>query len=100
MRRRWLRAAAAAVGITLIGTALLMWRTAEQALPPAPVVHRSAQGGMAWCLGAPADCGPPVLPGETVAVIAALAMIGVALVAAVLVDTARQRGSGTDGPSF
>lgn len=83
---------AVAVGIALIGTALLMWWSAEQALPPAQEVHWSSGGGMSWCLGS-ADCDPPVLSGGTVAVVVALAVVGVALVAAVVVDVARRRGS-------
>lgn len=32
--RQWMRALAAAVGVVLIGVAVLVWWTAEQALPP------------------------------------------------------------------
>lgn len=93
MTRRWVHALAAAVGVVLIGVAVLVWWTAEQALPPAPKVHWSSQGGMSRCEGAPVSCEPPVIPTGTVAVIVVLAVAGVALVAAVLVDAARRRGA-------
>jgi hypothetical protein len=91
MRRRWVRALAAAAGVALLGAALLVWWTAEQALPQAPEVHWSERGGMSWCEGS-VSCDPPVISSGTVAVIVVLAVVGVALVAAVVVDVARRRG--------
>lgn len=85
MKRRWVRRLAAVVGAVLVGVAWLVWWTAEQALPPAPGVQWSSEGGMSQCLG-DSSCDPPVIPGQTVAVVVVLAGMGVALVVAVLVD--------------
>jgi len=87
MRRRWMRTLAVAVGAVLTGAALLVWWTAEQALAPVPEVQWSSEGGMSQCLG-DRPCDPPVLPSPTVTVIVILAGVGVALIAAVLVDVA------------
>lgn len=79
----------AVVGADLISVALLVWWTAEQALPPTPEVQWSNWDGMYHCLG-DKSCDPPTIPGGTVAVIVVLAGLGVALVAAVVVDVARR----------
>jgi hypothetical protein len=84
-----MRALAAAGGVVLIGVALLVWRTAEQALPPTPEVQWSNGGGMYQCLG-DKSCNPPVIPGQTVAVIAILGGAEVALVVATVVDVVRR----------
>ncbi|GLZ38086.1 hypothetical protein Acsp05_17100 [Actinokineospora sp. NBRC 105648] len=91
--QRSVRALAAVVGVALIGAALVVWWAAESALPRAPEVHWSSRGGMSWCAGA-TDCAPPVISGGTVAVIVVLAVLGVALVAAVVVDVAVRRRAG------
>lgn len=90
MRRRWVRTLAAAVGVIMIGVALLVWRTAEQALPPVQEVQWSSGGGMSQCLG-DRSCDPQVVPTQTVAVIVMLAGMGTVLVVAVLVDMALRR---------
>lgn len=84
---RWARTLAAAVGAALIGVALLVWWTAEQALPPVSDVQWSSGGGMSQCLG-DRSCDPQAIPGQTVAVVVTLAGLGALLVVAVLVDVA------------
>ena len=79
---------AAALGVALIGAALLVWWTAEQALPPAPKMQRSLGGAMYQCEG---SCDPPAINGGTVAAVLVLAVMGGALVAAVVVDVVRRR---------
>jgi hypothetical protein len=88
--RRWLRLSMTAAGVVLLGVALLVWRLAEDALGPAPVVHTSDKGGMSWCVGL-TSCDPPELSGGTVAVIVVLAVAGVGVLAAVVVDVVRGR---------
>jgi hypothetical protein len=88
--RRWARVVMATVGVALLATALLVWRLAEQALGPAPEVHTSDRGGMSWCVGL-TSCDPPELSGGTVAVIVALAVAGVGVLAAVVVNVVRRR---------
>lgn len=88
--RRWVRVLTATVGVVLLGTALLVWRSAEQALGPAPEVHTSDRGGLSWCVGL-TSCDPPELSGGMVAVIVALVAAGVGVLAAVVVDVVRRR---------
>lgn len=90
MRPQWTRTLLAAAGAVLIGVALLVWWTAEQALPPAPEVQWSSEGGMSQCLGE-RSCDPPALPDQTVTTIAVLAGLGVVLIALVLIDVALRR---------
>jgi hypothetical protein len=91
--KRWVRASLAVLGVALLGTALLVWWSAEQALGPAPEVHTSAGGGLSRCGYRPGltSCDPPELSGGTIAVIVVLAVAGVGVLAAVVVDLVRAR---------
>ncbi|WP_191296656.1 hypothetical protein [Lentzea cavernae] len=81
---------ATAVGAVLIGVAWLMWWSAEQAVSSAPEVQWSSEGGMSQCLG-DQSCVPQVISGQTVTLVVILAGVGVALMAAVLVEVVLRR---------
>lgn len=89
---RWLGVSMATLGFLLVGTALLIWWSASEALGPAPVVISSPKGGLSRCGYRPgqAGCDPPELSAATVSVIVALAVAGVLMVAVAAVVSVRR----------
>ncbi|PPK70847.1 hypothetical protein V5P93_002709 [Actinokineospora auranticolor] len=80
---RWARGVVAAIGLALLGLALVVWWVAEDALAP-------GSGGYAitQCLGGP--CTPPEISGTALALIVVSAALGLAALAAVVRDVARR----------